>query len=191
MFSSGLLVVLISSFFVATVVYFSKKQTELLTRLNRIEKTDSDMEKMFHKYVHEMRRLKKTIVSIRKKGANQTQKNHHAISEQTVKELLLDLEDEGVLKKSETREAKDIIIIQEFVHHSGHEHAHHESEDIAVILDEARELVKTTGIAAAHLLQSQLRIPQELAENILDRLEEEGIVGPPDGSSHRNVFIRE
>jgi DNA segregation ATPase FtsK/SpoIIIE-like protein len=168
-------------------VYFSKKQVQFLHRLNRIDASEQSIKKLLIRNLKELKTVKKSF-SI-KNPFPLNPKNKHTISGQAVKELLVDLEAEGVLKKDSTRSPKEIIIIQEFIHHSDHDDEY-EQEDITVILDEARELVKNTGIAAPHLLESQLRIPQDIAESVLDRLEEEGVVGPPDGSSHRTVLVR-
>ena len=187
MLESIVVIGVIGAFFTATIVYISKKHTEQLLRLTHNEEK---VVRALAKQAQELKRLKKSLVAGARAKRESPEKNKHVISEKTVKELLLDLEDEGVLQKNSNRDAKDIIIIQEFVHHADPPVSPGD-EDMSVILDEARELVKTTGIAAPHLLESQLRIPQDIAEQLLDRLEEEGIVGPPDGSSHRNVYIRE
>jgi len=60
-----------------------------------------------------------------------------------------------------------------------------ESDDI---LDQARKIVSVEGKASASLLQRRLSIGYARAARLLDQLEQEGHVGPADGSKPRMVF---
>ncbi len=57
------------------------------------------------------------------------------------------------------------------------------------MLKQAIEVIRGTGKASTSLLQRRLRIGYSRAARILDDLEEMGIVGPPDGSRPREVFL--
>jgi len=63
-------------------------------------------------------------------------------------------------------------------------------EDIDELLPEAKELVIKTGKASASYLQRKFRIGYARAARILDLLENEGIVGQPQGSKPREVIGR-
>jgi len=54
---------------------------------------------------------------------------------------------------------------------------------------EAKEIVVMAGKASASLLQRRLRIGYARAARLLDILEQDGIVGPPDGAKPRDVMI--
>ena len=56
-------------------------------------------------------------------------------------------------------------------------------------LDEARELVIKAGKASSSYLQRKLRIGYARAARILDLLEEEGVIGPADGSKPREILV--
>ncbi|HVA23657.1 MAG TPA: DNA translocase FtsK [Chloroflexota bacterium] len=61
-----------------------------------------------------------------------------------------------------------------------------ESDDL---MEEARDLVMATERASTSLLQRKLRIGYNRAARLMDLLEEEGLVGPPEGNSRtREVF---
>ena len=57
------------------------------------------------------------------------------------------------------------------------------------LFDEAARLVVATGKASTSLLQRRLRIGYGRAARLLDIMEHEGIIGPPDGSKARNVLV--
>jgi len=59
------------------------------------------------------------------------------------------------------------------------------------LLDQAREIVIKTGKASATLLQRYLRIGYARAARLLDLLEKEGTIGPPDGARPRRVLKKE
>ena len=55
--------------------------------------------------------------------------------------------------------------------------------------DEAVAYVSTTGQASISLIQRKLRIGYNRAARIIERMEEEGVVGPSDGVKPRDVLI--
>lgn len=62
-----------------------------------------------------------------------------------------------------------------------------ESDD--VMYDEAKELVITNGKASTSYMQRRLRIGYSRAARIMDELEDNGIIGPADGSKARKVLV--
>jgi S-DNA-T family DNA segregation ATPase FtsK/SpoIIIE len=59
------------------------------------------------------------------------------------------------------------------------------------MLEEAVKLVVETGRASTSLLQRRLGIGYPRASRIMDQLEEEGIIGPPEGTKPREVLWKE
>lgn len=57
------------------------------------------------------------------------------------------------------------------------------------MFNEAAEVVIAAGKASASLLQRRLRVGYARAARLLDLLEEQGIVGPPDGARPREVLV--
>jgi DNA segregation ATPase FtsK/SpoIIIE, S-DNA-T family len=57
------------------------------------------------------------------------------------------------------------------------------------LLDEARELVMSTERASTSLLQRKLRIGYNRAARLMDLLEEENVVGPPEGNSRTREVL--
>ncbi len=57
------------------------------------------------------------------------------------------------------------------------------------LLDEARQIIITAGRASTSLLQRRLSIGYGRAAKILDLLEEQGFVGPSNGSKPREVLV--
>ena len=57
------------------------------------------------------------------------------------------------------------------------------------LFDEAARLVVATGKASTSLLQRRLRIGYGRAARLLDIMEHEGIISPPDGSKPRDVLV--
>lgn len=53
---------------------------------------------------------------------------------------------------------------------------------------EARALVLTTGQASISMLQRRLRVGYNRAARMIEMMEQEGVVGPPDGMKAREVF---
>ncbi len=57
------------------------------------------------------------------------------------------------------------------------------------LYDDAMEIVIRAGKASASLLQRRLRIGYARAARIIDLLEDNGVVGPPDGAKPREVLV--
>ncbi|HEV2358758.1 MAG TPA: DNA translocase FtsK, partial [bacterium] len=57
------------------------------------------------------------------------------------------------------------------------------------LLGDAARLVVRSGYASVSLLQRKMRIGYVRAARLVDQLEEKGIVGPPQGSSPREVLV--
>ncbi len=57
------------------------------------------------------------------------------------------------------------------------------------LYDEAARLVMETGRASTSLLQRRLRIGYGRAARLLDMMEHQGLIGPPEGSKPRKVLI--
>jgi S-DNA-T family DNA segregation ATPase FtsK/SpoIIIE len=64
-----------------------------------------------------------------------------------------------------------------------------EEEDADPMYERARALAEEHSRVSASLLQRRLRIGYPRAARLMDRLEEEGVVGPGGGSGSREVFI--
>ena len=62
-------------------------------------------------------------------------------------------------------------------------------EDRDEMLDKAIELAHTQKKLSTSLLQRRLRIGYPRAARLMDQLEEEGLIGPSDGSKSRDVII--
>jgi S-DNA-T family DNA segregation ATPase FtsK/SpoIIIE len=58
-----------------------------------------------------------------------------------------------------------------------------------VMLDKATELARHNNKLSTSLLQRRLRIGYPRAARLMDQLEEEGVIGPADGSKSRDVII--
>jgi S-DNA-T family DNA segregation ATPase FtsK/SpoIIIE len=57
------------------------------------------------------------------------------------------------------------------------------------LYDTAKQLVLDTGQASTSLLQRRLRLGYGRAARILDLMEQEGLVGPPQGSRPREILV--
>lgn len=57
------------------------------------------------------------------------------------------------------------------------------------LYEEAKEIVIRAGKASASLLQRRLRIGYARAARLIDLLEDNGIVGPPDGAKPRDILV--
>jgi len=55
----------------------------------------------------------------------------------------------------------------------------------------AKRIVIETGQASTSLLQRRLRLGYSRAARILDLMEQEGIVGPPQGSRAREILVNQ
>lgn len=62
-----------------------------------------------------------------------------------------------------------------------------DGEDMAII-QEAIEVVRSSGKASTSLLQRRLKLGYARAARVMDALEEQGIVGPAEGSKPRQVL---
>lgn len=61
-------------------------------------------------------------------------------------------------------------------------------EDLQQLLLEAEKVVVLHGKASSALLQRSLLIPYKIAAELIDRLEDKGVIGPPDGAKPREVI---
>jgi S-DNA-T family DNA segregation ATPase FtsK/SpoIIIE len=68
-------------------------------------------------------------------------------------------------------------------------HVEEESLEKDPIFDKAVELVLLTGQASASYLQRKLKLGYARAARVIDQMEEEGIVGPSEGSKPREILI--
>ncbi|MFP4081793.1 MAG: DNA translocase FtsK [Candidatus Aminicenantes bacterium] len=64
-----------------------------------------------------------------------------------------------------------------------------ESEERDDLFDKAVELVLLTGQASASYLQRKLKLGYARAARIIDQMEQEGIVGPSEGSKPREILV--
>ena len=58
------------------------------------------------------------------------------------------------------------------------------------LYDEAVQIVAEMGQASTSMVQRKLRIGYNRAARLIEQMEREGIVGPPDGSRPRKVLIQ-
>ncbi|HVB64807.1 MAG TPA: DNA translocase FtsK 4TM domain-containing protein [Nitrolancea sp.] len=64
-----------------------------------------------------------------------------------------------------------------------------EDEGDDPLMDQALRVVKQQGTASASMLQRRLRIGYNRAARLIEQMEEEGVVGPADGSRGRPVYL--
>ncbi|MFQ6082240.1 MAG: DNA translocase FtsK [Candidatus Aminicenantia bacterium] len=64
-----------------------------------------------------------------------------------------------------------------------------ELEEKDELYDKAVELILSTGQASASYLQRRMKLGYARAARIIDMMEEEGIVGPPEGSKPREILV--
>ncbi len=62
-------------------------------------------------------------------------------------------------------------------------------EDDDELLEEARDVVISSGVGSTSLIQRKLRVGYARAGRLMDLLEEKGVVGPPNGSKPREVLV--
>jgi S-DNA-T family DNA segregation ATPase FtsK/SpoIIIE len=55
--------------------------------------------------------------------------------------------------------------------------------------DEALQLVISSRQASISMLQRRLRVGYNRAARMIERMEKEGVVGPPDGARPREVLV--
>jgi S-DNA-T family DNA segregation ATPase FtsK/SpoIIIE len=83
----------------------------------------------------------------------------------------------------------DLLGVEEFDEDGGEE-----ADDVPDrddMFDKALELAQTHRKLSTSLLQRRLRIGYPRAARLMDQLEEEGVVGPSDGSKSRDVIINQ
>lgn len=56
------------------------------------------------------------------------------------------------------------------------------------VVRRAKELIKTKQIASAALLQKDLKISYAKSAEVLEILEDEGLIGPADGANPRKIL---
>ena len=61
--------------------------------------------------------------------------------------------------------------------------------EIDELYEEARQIVIEMGKASTSVLQRRLRIGYGRAASLLDAMERDGIIGPPDGTKPRELLI--
>lgn len=59
------------------------------------------------------------------------------------------------------------------------------------LLPQAIDAIRETGIASTAMLQMRLKIGYGTASNIMDRLEEIGMVGPAIGATPRKIYLEQ
>jgi len=64
-----------------------------------------------------------------------------------------------------------------------------EDEGDDPLMDQALRVVKQQGTASASMLQRRLRIGYNRAARLIEQMEDEGVVGPADGSRGRPVYL--
>ncbi|HEX3724435.1 MAG TPA: DNA translocase FtsK 4TM domain-containing protein, partial [Nitrolancea sp.] len=57
------------------------------------------------------------------------------------------------------------------------------------LMDQALRVIKQQGTASASMLQRRLRIGYNRAARLIEQMEEEGVIGPADGSRGRPVYL--
>src|SRR3990167_4182701 len=70
----------------------------------------------------------------------------------------------------------------------GHSTGTHDTSDDE-LYNEARQLVIQAGKASASLMQRRLKVGYARAARLLDLLEEQWVIGPPDGAKPRDVLV--
>ncbi len=69
--------------------------------------------------------------------------------------------------------------------------AEEEQEEYDPLYDQGVALVTSTGTASISMVQRKLRIGYNRAARMVEKMEQEGVVGPSDGVKQREVFARE
>ena len=58
------------------------------------------------------------------------------------------------------------------------------------LFDEAARLVVSEGMASASFLQRRMRVGFSRASRLIDMMERDGLLGPPQGSKPREVLVK-
>jgi S-DNA-T family DNA segregation ATPase FtsK/SpoIIIE len=69
------------------------------------------------------------------------------------------------------------------------EEAEGADDEFDELYDQALALVTETGQASISMLQRRLRVGYNRAARMIEKMEEQGVVGPSDGVKPRNVLI--
>ena len=104
------------------------------------------------------------------------------------------------VKKNSGTAQYDDQVMQEIEHHAaekekgskgvgGSNPADHGDEEYDELINAAAEVVVETGQASVSMLQRRLKLGYARAARLVDQLEEEGIVGPFEGSKPRQLLI--
>ena len=64
-----------------------------------------------------------------------------------------------------------------------------DDDEFDELYDQAVALVAETGQASISMLQRRLRVGYNRAARMIEKMEEQGVVGPSDGVKPRNVLI--
>lgn len=91
-----------------------------------------------------------------------------------------ELQDEVDITSSESKSKTDIF------DESAFEEGPEEEDEL---YNDAREIVMHAGKASTSYLQRKLRVGYARAARLMDLLEEQGIIGPPDGSKPRELLV--
>jgi len=78
--------------------------------------------------------------------------------------------------------------IVDVLQHTG-EHPWGESDEKDEMFDEAVKLILHTGQASASYLQRRLKLGYARASRLIDQMEQEGILGPSEGSKPREIMV--
>lgn len=65
-----------------------------------------------------------------------------------------------------------------------------EAKNLDSLYDQAFNIVRDTGNASTTFLQRKLKIGYARAASLMDQLEEEGVIGPPEGGKPRKILIK-
>ncbi len=115
-------------------------------------------------------------------GAAKLQRIHGAyISEEETEKIITFLKNQGPVTYDES-------VLQSVEEEKETEGA--AKEDYDEKYDEAVAVVTETGQASISMVQRRLRVGYNRAARMIETMEREGIVGPPDGSRPREVLVR-
>ncbi|MBU1710185.1 MAG: DNA translocase FtsK 4TM domain-containing protein [Proteobacteria bacterium] len=114
-------------------------------------------------------------------GSAKLQRIHGAyITEKEIERIVTFLKEQGVAQYDDS-----VLAISEEI-----DSADFSEDDYDEKYDEAVALVCETGQASISMLQRRMRVGYNRAARMVETMEKEGIVGPPDGSKPREVLAR-